>query len=77
MPSTATQQPERRRLHTKNQTARHYGVTTRTIDNWIKRGMPYRPCGGAKRFDLDDVDAWLERDEQERLRGRHDNDPAA
>jgi hypothetical protein len=76
MPSPATQPPEHRRLHTKNETARHYGVTTRTIDNWIKRDMPYRPCGGAKRFDLDDVDAWLERDEQARLRRRQDDTAA-
>ena len=77
MSSTETPQPASQRLLTKNQTAAHYGVTTRTIDNWIKRGMPYQPCGGAKRFNLEAVDAWLERDEQTRLRTRQGEDLAA
>jgi phage terminase Nu1 subunit (DNA packaging protein) len=77
MSSTETPQPASQRLLTKNDLAGHYAITTRTVDNWIRRGMPYEPCGGAKRFRLDAVAAWLARDEQARLRARQGRSLAA
>lgn len=70
MPSIDTTQPTGRRLLTKKQVAELYQVSTRTIDNWVKRGMPFVPCGGAKRFDPVEVAAWLARDAHARLRAK-------
>ena len=39
--------------------AGHFSVTTRTVDNWAKRGMPYVQLPGARRYDLADVRRWL------------------
>ena len=38
--------------------AKNYQVTTRTVYNWMKAGMPYRKIGSVLRFDLTDVDRW-------------------
>jgi hypothetical protein len=39
----------------KRQVARHYGVTTRSVERWIKRGMPVLSDGC---FDSSEIDAW-------------------
>jgi len=36
--------------------AKHYGVTDRTVRNWLKDGCPQRADGF---FDLDQIDLWL------------------
>lgn len=67
LPDTA--QPPGLRLYTKKELAQILRVTTRTVDNYVRRGMDFQPCGGAKRFELAAVLAWLARDAQARLRG--------
>jgi phage terminase Nu1 subunit (DNA packaging protein) len=56
--SDGSQPPER--LLSKQELATYIGRTTRTIDNYVRRGMPYIPCGGGKRFHLPSVIAWLQ-----------------
>lgn len=56
--SDGLQPPER--LLSKQELAIYIGRTTRTIDNYVCRGMPYIPCGGGKRFHLPSVIAWLQ-----------------
>ena len=63
-----TAQPSDLLLHTKKELAQILRVTTRTVDNYVRRGMDFQPCGGAKRFELAAVLAWLTRDAQARLR---------
>lgn len=42
--------------------ARHYTVSTRTVDNWIKqRLVPYTKIGGVVRFRISEVDEALGR----------------
>jgi phage terminase Nu1 subunit (DNA packaging protein) len=36
-----------------------YLVTTKTIRNWIKKGLPCLKVGNILRFDIIDVDNWL------------------
>lgn len=66
MSSTESPRPPCRLL-TKPELAGYLRVSTRTLDNYVRRGMPYRPCGGAKRFELAPVQDWLALDEQRRL----------
>lgn len=41
--------------------AKAFGVSTETIDQWRKAGMPERrPCGGAPRFLLAECLAWVQ-----------------
>jgi phage terminase Nu1 subunit (DNA packaging protein) len=70
MSSTEFSRPPEVRLRTKRELARYLRVTTRTIDNYVRRGMPYQPCGGAKRFALAAVQAWLDDDERGRRQAR-------
>lgn len=45
----------------KNEIAHHFEVSLTTINNWIRRGMPYMQAGGkgkSWRFDLAEVEAW-------------------
>ena len=46
----------------KRTVAEHCGVCTRTITNWMARGMPYsrRFENSPARFRLSDVDRWME-----------------
>ena len=45
---------------TKQEIAVHFGVTTRTIDDWMKSGLlPYWKIGRLVRFDLPAVQARL------------------
>jgi hypothetical protein len=46
-------------LLTKSELADYLRRTPRTIDNYVRRGMPHQPCGGGKRFELTSVRKWL------------------
>jgi excisionase family DNA binding protein len=49
-------------LLTKAQSAEYCQVRTRTIDNWMKRGLiPYYKIGKAVRFRIDDIQAHLDK----------------
>jgi phage terminase Nu1 subunit (DNA packaging protein) len=67
MSTTESVQPPGRLL-TKPELAGYLRVSTRTVNNYLRRGMPYLPCGGRKRFELAPVHDWLALDEQARLR---------
>jgi excisionase family DNA binding protein len=46
----------------KSSIARLNSVSTRTVENWMKKGLiPYTKIGGVVRFDLAKVDAALAR----------------
>jgi len=50
-----------RRIVTKKAVAAYCGVTARCIDNWRwQRKFPSIKIGRVARFDLAEVDAWLE-----------------
>jgi hypothetical protein len=50
-----------RRITDKKGAANHCVVTPRCIDNWrVDRGFPCLKIGKVTRFDLDEVDVWLE-----------------
>jgi excisionase family DNA binding protein len=52
----------RQRLLTKAESAHYCHVQTRTIDNWMKRGLiPYYKIGKAVRFRLEDIQAHLDK----------------
>lgn len=48
----------------KEECARHFGVTTRTVERWLKDGCPKLRTGKRQnsrvRFQLTVVEAWLE-----------------
>ncbi|HEX5559473.1 MAG TPA: helix-turn-helix domain-containing protein [Gaiellales bacterium] len=46
-------------LLTKEQIARHYGMSVRWVEYQLAKGMPSRMIGGRRRFELDAVDGWL------------------
>jgi hypothetical protein len=40
-----------------------FGLSRRTIDNWLQRGMPHLKLGARRvRFDLCEIEAWLQRE---------------
>jgi excisionase family DNA binding protein len=39
--------------------AKRYKVSTKTIRNWIKRGMPHLRIGNVIRFDISEVEQWI------------------
>jgi excisionase family DNA binding protein len=45
---------------TKGEIADHCRVSERTIERWLAQGLPSRKWGGARRFRLSEVEAWLE-----------------
>jgi phage terminase Nu1 subunit (DNA packaging protein) len=55
--SQAEEKPKRI-LPTLDQAALHYGKSTRTLRRWSHAGMPVLP---GNRYDLDQIDLWLER----------------
>lgn len=55
--SDRLQPPER--LLSKKELAAYVARTPRTVDNYVREGMPYIPCGGGKRFHVPSVIAWL------------------
>ena len=57
----ATMREFTRRIVTKKAVAAYCGVTDRCIDNWRwDRGFPAIKVGRVARFDLAEVDAWIE-----------------
>ena len=46
----------------KKALANRLGLSRRTIDNWMQRGLPHLKLGARRvRFDLRDVEPWLQR----------------
>ena len=46
----------------KKALANRLGLSRRTIDNWMQRGLPHLNLGARRvRFDLRDVEPWLQR----------------
>lgn len=44
---------------TADQLCRHLGVKSRrTIERWVKAGMPSQKFGGQRRFKISEVEAW-------------------
>ena len=43
---------------TKEELAAEFGVTPRTIDNWIKAGLPFIKLGG-RRFRIETTRHWI------------------
>jgi hypothetical protein len=39
--------------------ARHFGVSTRTVERWVSRGCASRTIAGMRRFRLSDVEEFL------------------
>lgn len=39
--------------------ARRYAISSRTVRNWLKRGLPHVKQGRAVRIDSERADAWL------------------
>ena len=40
--------------------ARRMGISRRTVDNWLQRGLPHLKLGSRRvRFDLREVDDWF------------------
>ena len=50
----------RRDIGKKSDVAQRYGVTVRTVENWIKNlGLPHLKIGKSVRFIMLDVDAFI------------------
>ncbi len=44
----------------KQALAHRMGITRRTVDNWLQRGLPHLKLGSRRvRFDLREVDDWF------------------
>ena len=44
----------------KAELAEHFGVSTKTVELWVGKGMPeYRPVGGHAIYDLEEAEAWV------------------
>ncbi len=47
----------------KNALASPLGLSRRAIDNWLQRGLPHLKLGARRvRFDLREIEAWLQRE---------------
>lgn len=45
---------------TKKGVAAHFHVSIRTVENWMKLGLPFRnPTGRCVRFDLAEIEHWM------------------
>ena len=44
----------------KAETAKHFGISLTTLDNWLRRGCPHSLEGGHRVFDLEEVHVWRE-----------------
>ena len=49
------------KLLTTKQLSERFGVTGKTIYNWRQEGMPFKKYGKLVRFDLKEVEVWLEK----------------
>ena len=43
----------------KKEVAEKMQVTTRTVENWLKQGLPYYMVGRVMRFEFEEVLAWF------------------
>ena len=53
---------------TAQEIARKYEVTSATVYNWVKKGLPHELTGGINkvmRFDMQVVDSWIEDNRKE------------
>jgi excisionase family DNA binding protein len=57
------------RLLNKAELARFCGVRVRTIENWMRLGLPYFKIGRTVRFKLSDINAHLEANHRKCFRG--------
>ena len=48
-----------KKLLTTNELAELMKVTTQSIYNWRKQGMPFYKIGKSVRFDLEEIREWL------------------
>lgn len=39
--------------------AKHFGVSRAAVHRWVQRGCPHLRCGGALRYEMTAVGAWL------------------
>lgn len=53
-------------LLTTEQLAQHLQVTTQTIYNFKKQGMPSIKIGAANRYDVDDVLRWMKEQQEKK-----------
>lgn len=44
--------------------AEHYQVTRQTIHNWLQHGLPHVKVGRVLRFDIEEVDRWVQEQSQ-------------
>ncbi len=44
----------------KREVARYYGFTIRWVERQVAKGMPNRMIGGQRRFQISQVDRWLD-----------------
>ena len=54
---------EQKNYMTILQVANYYNVSTKTIRNWIVKGMPHIRVGNVMRFNIDDVESWVKGNE--------------
>ncbi len=48
---------------TRDDIAKRFNVSTRTVERWIEAGkIPFRRVGGIIRFNLEEVDDWAKAD---------------
>ncbi len=48
------------RWRSKREIAGHYGFTIRWVERQVAKGMPNRLIGGQRRFQISQVDRWLD-----------------
>lgn len=46
----------------KRDVAAYYGVSTRTVERWVRAGLNARRVGGVLRFRFDDVERFIDED---------------
>lgn len=47
---------------TKKELATHYKVSESTVNRMLKQGLPHKRFGNQVRFDLEEVEKWLEKE---------------
>ena len=54
-------------MKTKTEIAEMFNVTTKTVENWISKGMPFYKVGGTIRYEENEVLEWFkDRSEKEK-----------
>lgn len=52
-------------LFTVKQLADYFQVSEKTIRNWKLKGMPYKQVNQILRFDIEEVNEWIEKQRDE------------